>query len=185
MSISARILVRCCAPVLAPARVAVIQRPVLAAAPAMRHLGATPSSSSTSTSSNTTKPAFTNNDMPDMNAEPESIEIDSTIRLKNAALAAVLFTFVFGVASYSMNAVGQSGVSNDTTDPLAVLKQEAAAAQEKRSQQQESDQQQQELLKQFQAGQFDPDELELAELEAAEERGAAQKKPWWKFWARG
>jgi hypothetical protein len=120
-----------------------------------------------------------------MNDEPESIEIDSTIRMKNAGLAAFLFAFVIGVATYSMKAVGQSGVTADTADPLAVLKHEAAEAQEKRSLQQESDKQQQELLKQFQAGQFDPDEQELAELEAAEERDAQKKKPWWKFWARG
>ena len=158
MSISARILLRNCAPVLA--RSTVIQRHAVAAPPAIRRLGAAFSSSST-------KPS---NETPDMNDEPESIEIDSTIRMKNAGLAAFLFAFVIGVATYSMKAVGQSGVTADTADPLAVLKHEAAEAQEKRSLQQESDKQQQELLKQFQAGQFDPDEQELAELEAAEAR---------------
>ena len=119
-----------------------------------------------------------------MNAEPESVTIDSSIRMKNAGLAVVLTGFVFGVAFYSMNAVGQSGIQEDGTDPLAVLKQEAAGAQEKRSQEEESDKQQKELLKQFQAGQFDPDQQELAELEAAEDMTGQRKKSWWKFWSR-
>lgn len=120
----------------------------------------------------------------DMNAEPESVTVDSSIRTKNAALAAALACFCFAVAAYSMNAVGQSGVNEDGEDPLAVLKQEAAGAQEKRAQQEESEKQQQEMLQQFEAGQFDPDKQELDELEAADD-GGKKKKPWWKFWARG
>jgi len=112
------------------------------------------------------------------------VTVDSGIRTKNAALATGLACFCFAVAGYSMKAVGQSGVNEDGEDPLAVLKQEAAGAQEKRSQQEESEKQQQEMLKQFQAGQFDPDKQELDEMEAAD-NGGKTKKPWWKFWARG
>jgi len=114
---------------------------------------------------------------------PESVTVDSGIRMQNAGLAVGLVAFCFAVATYSMNAVGQSGVNEDGEDPLAVLKQEAAGAQEKRSQEEKSDRDQQEMLKQFQAGQFDPDQQELDDLEASS--AGDKKKPWWKFWARG
>ena len=116
-----------------------------------------------------------------MNAEPEVIEINQTIRMKNYALAAVLVGFCVSVGMYSVQAVGQSG-SGDKNDPLAVLKQEAQAAQDKRSAEQQSVAEQQAMMRKFQAGQFDPDQQELEELEQAE--GGSKKKPWWKFWAR-
>jgi len=119
-----------------------------------------------------------------MNAEPESVEIDQGIRLKNAGLAVGLLCFCFGVAYYSMQAVGQSAVGDNEEDPLAVLKQEAVAAQEKRSQQEQSTKDQQEMMQKFQAGQFDPDQQELDELEAGDGSAGNKKKPWWKFWAR-
>ena len=130
--------------------------------------------------------ATTSKQQYDMNAEPESVTVNSNIRAKNAGLAFALSAFCLAVAIYSMNAVGQSGVNEDGEDPLALLKKEAANAQEKRSQQEQSDRDQQQLMAQFEAGSFDPDQQQLDELEAASAAGSGKrKKPWWKFWARG
>jgi len=77
-----------------------------------------------------------------------------------------------------MNAVGQAG-STGSDDPLAALREEAASAQDKQSQEAKSTDEAADMLKKFQAGEFDPDKYE--ELEA-EESGAKKNRPWWKFW---
>lgn len=105
------------------------------------------------------------------------------IRMKNAGMALTLLGFCFGVAIYSMNAVGQAG-SGGQDDPLAALKQEAAAAQEKLQRESQQTESTADMLQKFQAGDYDPDVLEQNELEQAQEEAAKKKKAWWKFWAR-
>jgi hypothetical protein len=104
----------------------------------------------------------------------EFITIDSTIRMKNAALGVTLLGFCFGVAWYSMNAVGQSGA--DDSDPLSVLKQEAAAAQVQQDRQHADEAKSADMVRQFQAGEYDPDKLDDEESEPV------KKSRWWKFW---
>lgn len=107
----------------------------------------------------------------------ETIEISTETHLKNGVMAAALFSFCIGVAWYSMNAVGQAGDAG-SDDPLASLRQEAAAAKDKQDREQKSTDEAADMMKKFQAGDFDPDKLE--ELE--EEENSKPKKPWWKVW---
>ena len=104
----------------------------------------------------------------------EITEVSDAVVSKNFALAFLLLAFCGGVGFYSMNAVGQAGTGED--DPLAALRQEAAAAQEKQDRENMNDAE--EIIKQFQAGDFDPDKYE--ELE--EELENSKQRPWWKFW---
>jgi hypothetical protein len=110
---------------------------------------------------------------------PEDIAIiDTKVRMKNAALGLALFAFVFGVANYSMHAVGQASKADD---PLAALQQEAAAARAAQSKEMTETEDAAAMLEKFQKGEYDPD---VAELEALEAEMAAKerKKPWWKVW---
>lgn len=106
----------------------------------------------------------------------EVVEIDSTIRMKNSVMAVTLLSFCAGVAWYSMNAVGQSGT--DKSDPLAVLKQEAAAAQIQQDRNQAEEAESANMVRQFQAGEFDPDKIE--DDDELDEK--SNRKPWWKVW---
>lgn len=107
----------------------------------------------------------------------ETIVVSNDIRAKNAVMAASLMAFCFGVAWYSMSAVGQAG-SAGSDDPLAGLRQEAAAAQEKQDREEKGSGEATEMLKKFQAGQYDPDKYEDdVDVESEPKRG-----PWWKFW---
>jgi hypothetical protein len=106
-------------------------------------------------------------------AAEETIEISTE---KNGAMAATLFSFCVGVAWYSMNAVGQAGTAG-SDDPLAALRQEAAAAQDKQDRQEKSTDEAAAMLKKFQAGDFDPDKVE--DLEDEESK---PKRSWWKVW---
>jgi hypothetical protein len=102
------------------------------------------------------------------------ITLNNTIRMKNAALATVLLGCCFGIAWYSMHAVGQAG---DKDDPLSVLKKEAAAAQKVHDQEQATTANTADMLQKFQKGEFDPDHVP-----EEEEGEATSKKPWWKVW---
>lgn len=106
--------------------------------------------------------------------EGDIVVVPPETHMKNAALATALVGFAFGVAYYSMNAVGQAG-SNEETDPLALLKKEAALAQDEHSKEEKQAGDANEMLKQFQAGDFDPDKLEDLDDDAP-------KRSWWKFW---
>ena len=112
------------------------------------------------------------------------ITLDNTIRMKNAAMATTLAAFCFGIAYYSMYAVGQSGTTststNDSSDPLAVLKAEAAMAQEKFDKEQEDTANTADMLQKFQMGEFDPDHVSDEELDDLID--PKKKRPWWKFW---
>jgi hypothetical protein len=114
------------------------------------------------------------------------ITLDNTIRMKNAAMATVLMGFCFGIAYYSMHAVGQAGSSTSSTDttsdPLAVLKAEAAIAQEKYDREQQATATTADMLQQFQKGEYDPDHVSDEELDNLLELTDKKKKPWWKFW---
>ena len=77
-----------------------------------------------------------------------------------------------------MNAVGQAGTAG-SDDPLAALRQEAAAAQEEHAREEKSSGDATEMLKQFQAGDFDPDKYEDLE---EEEQATGKPRSWWKFW---
>lgn len=112
---------------------------------------------------------------PDTIVAVDEGEIPMATHVKNAALAAFLLSFCFGVAFYSMKAVGQAGSSPE--DPLSALKKEAAMAQEKQEQENRTTDEATEMLSQFQSGGFDPDKYE--ELEEEMEQ---KKKPWWKVW---
>lgn len=113
--------------------------------------------------------------------EPALISVNTTIRLKNAALGLGLLGFCAGVSTYSMNTVGQAG--GDKDDPLSALKQEAAAADENAQREEQLTVSTAELVRKFQAGDFDPDMQELKDLEQELEEAARKRKPWWKFWA--
>lgn len=104
-------------------------------------------------------------------------EITPETHMRNAALAASLLGFCFGVGYYSMTSVGQAGSEKD--DPLAVLKEEAAQAQKKADRESRTSEEASDMLRQFQAGGFDPDKDEELELE---EEIKAKKRPWYKFW---
>jgi hypothetical protein len=113
------------------------------------------------------------------------ITLDNTIRMKNAALATVLVAFCFGIAYYSMHAVGQAGTTsssntNDNGDPLAVLKAEAAIAQEKYDKEQQETANTADMLQKFQLGEYDPDHVSDEELDDLIE--PKKKRPWYKFW---
>ena len=115
-----------------------------------------------------------------MNFQNDSIEviaIDSATRAKNAVLAVTLAGFCFGVAWYSMNAVGQSGA--DQSDPLSVLKHEAATAQAKHGHLEAEETKSADLIRQFQAGEFDPDRIED---DIDQNKGNNKARSWWKFW---
>ena len=107
----------------------------------------------------------------------EPIVVSNEIRAKNAVMGASLLAFCFGVAWYSMSAVGQAG-SAGSDDPLAGLRQEAAEAQERHDREEKSSGEATEMLRQFQAGQFDPDKYE----EEEDVENKPKKRPWWKFW---
>lgn len=113
--------------------------------------------------------------------EPETILVDDSIRMKNNVMGVALACFCVGVAWYSMNAVGQAGSTSD--DPLAALKQEAAAAQKVHDQQAATESNVTEMLEKFNKGEYDPDVQELNELEERQQQSQT-KKPWWKFWAK-
>jgi hypothetical protein len=113
------------------------------------------------------------------NDTSEVTVVDSSTRTKNAILALTLTGFCFGVAWYSMNAVGQAGVDN--SDPLSVLKLEAASAQARNGQLDVDENTSADLVKQFQAGVFDPDKIEeTISVDASKDK--MNLKPWWKLW---
>jgi hypothetical protein len=122
------------------------------------------------------------NVQPPLNEEPETILVDSTVRMKNNVLALTLLGFCGWIMYYSMQAVGQAGDSS--TDPLSALKEEAAAAQKKRDRQKLEEHETEELIQKLNRGELDPDVAELNELEAAQMAQNTKKRPWWKFWAR-
>ena len=103
-----------------------------------------------------------------------SQEVSGEVFRNNVLLATALVAFCGGVMYYSMHAVGQSGSTSD--DPLAVLKQEAADAQAARDKESRQSDEATAMLKQFEQGAFDPDQLE------EDEEDIKPKKPWWKFW---
>jgi hypothetical protein len=117
----------------------------------------------------------------DINDEPALIVMDQRTHLKNAALATALVCFCVGVATYSMNTVGQAG-SGGPDDPLAALKQEAAVAQMKQQQESQQTDSTVDMLQKFQAGDYDPDIQEQLDLERTMD--AKKKKAWWNFWSR-
>jgi hypothetical protein len=117
----------------------------------------------------------------DINDEPALIVMDQRTHLKNAALATALVCFCVGVATYSMNTVGQAG-SGGPDDPLAALKQEAAVAQLKQQQESQQTDSTVDMLQKFQAGDYDPDIQEQLDLERSMD--AKKKKAWWNFWSR-
>lgn len=115
-----------------------------------------------------------------INDEPDVIVIDSVIQIKNVVLASLLVAFCVGVATYSMNAVGQAG-SGGSDDPLAALKQEAAAAQVKSEQAALQTESTVDMLQQFQAGAYDPDRIDDDDENESIEKNE-KKRAWWKFW---
>lgn len=106
--------------------------------------------------------------------EEETAFISTATHAKNAGLAMLLLGFCGGVAFYSMRAVGQAASGDD---PIAALRQEASVAQEKHDQQEKQTQESQDMLKKFQAGDYDPDKYE-----EENDSSASRKKPWWKIW---
>lgn len=112
-------------------------------------------------------------------AEAEMAIVSNETRLKNAAMASVLLAFCCGVTYYSMNAVGQAGTSGAKDDPLAALREEAQAARDKQDRENQSTTDATEMLKQFQAGEYDPDKYEN---DGEDEKTSASKRPWWKIW---
>ena len=103
-----------------------------------------------------------------------SQEVSGEVFRNNMLLAAGLVTFCGGVMWYSMHAVGQSGSSAD--DPLAALKEEASEAQAARDKESRQSDEATAMLKQFESGAFDPDQVE------EDDEDTKPKKPWWKFW---
>lgn len=83
--------------------------------------------------------------------------ISTSTHLKNGGLAFLLLSFCGGVAYYSMQAVGQAAAGgsgstiedNNTNDPIATLRKEAAVAREKHNQQEQQTQESQDMLKKF------------------------------------
>jgi len=121
--------------------------------------------------------------------EIAALEVSPETKLKNAAMAAALFGFCFGVAWYSMNSVGQAGgggssgddISDD--DPLAQLRREARQAQTKRDRETQTTDNAQDMLRQFQQGKYDPDsELEDDEGAKSNSEKGSSRRPWWKIW---
>jgi hypothetical protein len=108
------------------------------------------------------------------------ITLDNTIRMKNAALATALLAMCFGIAYYSVTAVGQAATTNNSDDPLAVLKAEAAIAQKKHEMEQRDTANTADMLEKFQKGEYDPDHVSDEELDDLIEPN--KKRPWWKFW---
>jgi hypothetical protein len=106
--------------------------------------------------------------------EGEITFVTPETHMKNGALATALIGFAFGVAYYSMHAVGQAGL-DEVDDPLALLKQEAAQAQEVHDKEEKQAGDSMDMLKQFQAGEFDPDKYDELEEDKP-------KRPWWKVW---
>ena len=104
-----------------------------------------------------------------------SQEVSGEVMRNNFLLAAALVTFCGGIMYYSMHAVGQSGASED--DPLAALKEEAAEAAAARDKESRQSDEATAMLKQFEKGAFDPDQLD-----EDEEEDVKPKKPWWKIW---
>jgi hypothetical protein len=106
-------------------------------------------------------------------------------KVKNAVLAAGLVAFCFGVAAYSMKSVGQAG--SDPSDPLSTLREEAAEARQRQDREDRSVQDATEMLRQFRAGEHDPDRYDEAEageggVAAVTPGGKDKKRPWYKFW---
>jgi hypothetical protein len=106
--------------------------------------------------------------------EGEITFVTPETHMKNGALATALIGFAFGVAYYSMHAVGQAGL-DEVDDPLALLKQEAAQAQELHDKEEQQAGDANDMLKQFQAGDFDPDKYDDLEEDKP-------KRAWYKFW---
>jgi hypothetical protein len=109
--------------------------------------------------------------------QPDSASVSTEIKMKNAALATSLLAFCFGVAWYSMYAVGQAG--GGAEDPLAALVNEAASAQQKHEREERQANDANKMLKEFQSGGYDPDKYEEEE-ELMNSRN--KKRPWYKFW---
>ena len=99
--------------------------------------------------------------------------VPTETKVKNAALATTLVAFCFGIALYSMNAVGQAGTDPD--DPLSALRKEAAVAQEQQDRDDKAAGEAADMLQKFQKGEFDPDRYEELEENPS-------KRPWYKFW---
>ena len=111
----------------------------------------------------------------------ETVEITPEIQRNNTLLAVALLCFCGSVTWYSLKVVGQSGsLDGSNEDPLAALKQEAEAAQEKKLRESQQMADAQEMIKQVQSGAYDPDKYEEEEEEELMNR--RRKKPWWKFW---
>jgi hypothetical protein len=113
-------------------------------------------------------------EQPELAHEGEITFVTPETHMKNAALATALISFAFGVAYYSMHAVGQAGL-DEVDDPLALLKQEAAQAQDQHDKEEKQAGDATDMLKQFQAGDFDPDKYDELEEDKP-------KRPWWKVW---
>jgi hypothetical protein len=113
-----------------------------------------------------------------MNAdELEDVALISTeTHVKNGALAAFIVAFCFGVAGYSMQAVGQAG-SGDAQDPLAGLRLEAEGARDRQAHDSQQTSDATAMLKKFQAGEYDPDKYE-----EEDELNGKPNRPWYKFW---
>jgi len=112
--------------------------------------------------------------------DPDSPFVSTSTHAKNGVMAISLIGFCFGVAWYSMNAVGQAGSSDD--DPLSALKIEAEAARERKEKEGRDLEEATAMLKQLDAGQVDPDTYEdEEEAKISEGNGKQKKRSWWKF----
>lgn len=142
----------------------------------------TPAAANVGTIKRRTKPAGPGRATPgspeaekEMSASSVSQEVSGEVFRNNMLLGAACLAFAGGVMWYSMHAVGQSGSSAD--DPLAALKEEASEAQAARDKESRQSDEASSMLKQFQRGGFDPDQVE-----EDDEDIKTDKKPWWKFW---
>jgi hypothetical protein len=124
-------------------------------------------------------------------AEEPIALVSTETKVKNLALASGLAAFCFGVALYSMKSVGQAG--SDPSDPLSTLREEAAEARERQDREERSVRDASEMLRQFRAGEHDPDRYDDLERKAGAEGASAvaagapdgknnKKRPWYKFW---
>jgi hypothetical protein len=107
--------------------------------------------------------------------EGSMIELSTEVHRNNFLLATGCVAFCGAIMWYSMYAVGQSGGQAD--DPLAALKEEASAAQAIKDKESRNTDEATAMLKQFERGAFDPDQVD-----DDEESQPSKKKPWWKVW---
>eukprot|EP00526_Cylindrotheca_closterium_P023528 CAMPEP_0113631120 /NCGR_PEP_ID=MMETSP0017_2-20120614/16173_1 /TAXON_ID=2856 /ORGANISM="Cylindrotheca closterium" /LENGTH=170 /DNA_ID=CAMNT_0000541619 /DNA_START=70 /DNA_END=582 /DNA_ORIENTATION=+ /assembly_acc=CAM_ASM_000147 len=117
--------------------------------------------------------------------------------VQNLALASVLAGFTFFVFTYSMNAVGRS---DEESDPLAQLKEEAQEARQSKANEHKKRLSPEEIaaLESGMTGAYDKNSkvevavaapAEIAELEEqanmkvfqSKQGGEQKKKPWWRF----